>query len=119
MKKLLLETGVSEEEECPFCGYPEASSMYESRSEFTYKKKDFQYFAYCPVCGWQRYGGEDDEEGEITLPPKPKQLIEAKKIISMYQKLSDDAQGIVIDLFMGLETPTFQVFKRGLVDHIF
>ena len=118
MKKFLLETGVSDEEECPYCGYPEATSMYESRSEFTYKKVDYQYFAYCPVCGWQRYGGEDDE-GEITLPPKPKQLIEAKKIMSTYQKLSENMQGIAIDLFMEWETPTFQVFKRKLVDHIF
>jgi hypothetical protein len=88
------EVGVSEETECPYCHYPEASDEYESRGEYTYKGKDYQHFKFCPVCGWMQYGGEDDDSGEITLAPKEKRLLEAKKIMKLYNrffKVVDDA----------------------------
>ena len=123
------ESGVQDEVECPYCKYPEAGSMYESSADFTYKRIRYSYYTYCDLCGWEHYGDIDDEAGEIDVPPKPKTLAEAKKIVNkIYDKIdpdSDDLTNLFADFSYSkfndykLIYKTYQGFMVGLVKMVF
>lgn len=116
----LNETGVNDEIVCPYCGYPEANDQYESGG-ITYRGKNFQYFKYCPICGWTQYGGDDDEEGEYNIPPKANKLIEAQKIVAIYKKLvsKKDMATAVYYYTTDMEPKNLQEFMTGLIAYCF
>ena len=109
MEKLLLEVGVQDDVECPYCGFEAAQEDYESRGEHTpFKKGDartkfeYNYWRWCPLCGWQQYEASDelieewyniDDTGErhpdnpYEIEPKKEALKEVKKIKPLVDKL--------------------------------
>jgi hypothetical protein len=105
------ESGVQDEVECPYCKYPEAHSLYESRAEFRYKKVDYSYYTYCDLCGWEHYGDADDEAGEIDIPPKPAILAEAKKIVKKIYDKIDTAREDLLELFFEFGYDKFNDYK--------
>jgi hypothetical protein len=65
MKKLLLETGVTEDIDCPHCGYWGAYEEAETRGDIEakgYEDFTFDFQRFCPLCDWLEYEKEDEGE---------------------------------------------------------
>lgn len=120
MKRLLLEVGVDDDVKCPYCKFTAAQQHYESRAEYSpFKGRDartkfrYNYWTYCPVCGWEQYKASDsleeewwdiDDTGEkhpdnpYKIKPDKESLKEAKKIIPLIDKLWDVDELYVLEI---------------------
>jgi len=141
--KMLTETGVQEDLDCPYCGYNAAQEDYESRADHSpFKREDarikfgYNYWRWCPVCGWEQYEASDelveewydiDDTGErhpdnpYEIKPDKEAVIGAKKILPLIDKLCDVDE---LDIWQILEhwIPKFhkaEGFPRLVIKEIF
>jgi hypothetical protein len=117
----LNESGASAEIKCPYCGYPNASDMYESRGNpFKYKSRGYNQYRICYICGWEQYESDTDE---ITIAPKADRILEAKRIVKIYLKIqnmsdSDEAIGMLEDYIISMPFETYQSFLTEFIKYI-
>lgn len=123
MNRLLLEVGVSENMECPACGYEGANHDYESRGEFTPQEFHYDgaylYYNYCPLCGWAEYEDfKPEDENEDDWPSDPLTEYEPSneqvKTSQRIQKLLEAAPDSVEDMLMEFIWQNFDPETWGL-----
>lgn len=134
MKKYLVEVGVTDDTECPHCGFESAMSDYESRAEFkpTYFQHDgaYLYNKYCPLCGWSEYEDykptEEEEESEdwpddpfVEAEPSNEQIRISKSIQNLLSKAPDSADEALFEYIWSNHDPekdNIDDFKRGFLE---
>jgi len=139
MKKLLLETGIQEDTNCPYCGYDEAVEDYESRAEYQPANFKFAggyyYGKSCPMCGWSEYNDysptdeeEDEDKGECPLDPyleyepNDENIAVSKRIQKLTDKAPDEVNNVLVNTIFDLFEPQkhdFEDFKCLVFNYIF
>lgn len=143
IRKQLNETGVSDDIECPHCGFESALHDYESRAEFTPKNFNhdgaYLYQKYCPLCGWSEYedyqptdeeldAADDDDDADwpddpfVEAEPSNEQMRNSKDIQYLLSKAPDEADEFLSEYIWARHDPendNIGSLMEGIFEFIF
>jgi hypothetical protein len=82
---ILNETSISEDINCPYCGFEEAISQAETRSNFKIEYKGLTIGGYdeeqsCPLCGWVKYIAHEYEYVIDSVEEELQKIVNPNKI---------------------------------------
>ena len=120
-------SGFSQDIQCPYCDFEMAESTEDYKGAAEYKGIQYNQFSGCPLCGWASWADAiDSEAGDKEKIPLKSVILQAKKIVKLYDKIPDN--NTLIDYFVGFATfvfddyanvnRTYINFLRGLAAYI-